>query len=155
MCLLGTGLKLRLATVNDTPAILALERDIPAAAHWSEQQYEEIFGHDKPRRLAVLVDEGEVLGGFLVVRIVSSEWDIENIGVARPLRRRGIGSALLEELLRLAQNAGAGTVFLEVRESNLPARRFYSKMGFLEGSRRKAYYQDPVEDAITYRRQLR
>jgi len=42
-------------------------------------------------------------------------------------------------------------VFLEVRESNQPARAFYLRQGFEESGRRKFYYANPQEDAILYR----
>jgi ribosomal-protein-alanine N-acetyltransferase len=57
---------------------------------------------------------------------------------------------LLGEFLRLARERGADTVFLEVRESNLAARRLYEKATFVEKGRRQLYYQEPEEDAIVY-----
>jgi ribosomal-protein-alanine N-acetyltransferase len=50
----------------------------------------------------------------------------------------------------LARERGADTVFLEVRESNLAARRLYEKATFVEKGRRQLYYQEPEEDAIVY-----
>jgi len=43
-------------------------------------------------------------------------------------------------------------VYLEVRESNAPARALYAAHGFKEVGRRKQYYRRPVEDAIVLRR---
>ena len=60
------------------------------------------------------------------------EWEIENIAVAGRARRRGLGTRLLGEFLDLAQSRGAEAVFLEVRESNLAARRLYEKWAFVE-----------------------
>ena len=79
------------------------------------------------------------------------EWEIENIAVAGPARRRGLGTRLLGELLDLARGRGADAVFLEVRESNHAARALYEKWAFLESGRRRGYYKDPEEDAILYR----
>ena len=45
-------------------------------------------------------------------------------------------------------------IWLEVRESNHPARRFYEKHSFLEAGRRRAYYRNPEEDAVLYRLDL-
>jgi ribosomal-protein-alanine N-acetyltransferase len=39
-------------------------------------------------------------------------------------------------------------VTLEVPESNLVARKFYARIGFLEVAIRKKYYRSPIEDAI-------
>ena len=79
------------------------------------------------------------------------EWEIENIAIAGPARRRGLGTRLLGELLDLARAQGAESVFLEVRESNHAARALYEKWSFIESGRRKKYYKDPEEDAILYR----
>jgi ribosomal protein S18 acetylase RimI-like enzyme len=53
-----------------------------------------------------------------------------------------------------ASESASESVFLEVRESNHPARRFYEKAGFQQSGVRKAYYRDPPEDAILYRLEL-
>ena len=39
-------------------------------------------------------------------------------------------------------------VFLEVRESNDPAKRLYERAGFETVGRRTGYYAHPVEDAL-------
>ena len=39
-------------------------------------------------------------------------------------------------------------LMLEVRESNLAARKLYLHAGFAEEGRRKDYYREPKEDAI-------
>jgi ribosomal-protein-alanine N-acetyltransferase len=82
---------------------------------------------------------------------VGTEWEIENIAVAGPARRRGLGTRLLAELLKRVHKAGAHNVFLEVRESNRAARELYQEWAFVESGRRKAYYHAPDEDAVLYR----
>ncbi len=70
--------------------------------------------------------------------------------VATGFLRRGIANALLGALIRRAKNEAASAILLEVRESNLAAHGLYEKCGFREVGRRRAYYRDPVEDAILY-----
>jgi ribosomal-protein-alanine N-acetyltransferase len=79
---------------------------------------------------------------------VAEEWEIENIAVTGAARRCGLGSRLVGELLDHVRSRGGKTVFLEVRESNRAARALYEKWAFIEVGRRKAYYQNPVEDAL-------
>jgi [ribosomal protein S18]-alanine N-acetyltransferase len=110
-----------------------------------------VFNNSVPRRMILVVEEGACLQGFLVARSIDTEWEIENVGVASNLRRRGTGTALTRELLRVARAEGGTTVLLEVRESNTVAREFYLKLGFVQDGRRKAYYRNPNEDAINYR----
>jgi len=88
--------------------------------------------------------------GFIAGKGLGEEWEIENIAVAEPARRRGLGTRLLGEFLDLARSRGANMIFLEVRESNVGARRLYEKWAFVETGRRKLYYREPEEDAITY-----
>jgi ribosomal-protein-alanine N-acetyltransferase len=142
-------MKIRPATPADVPALQAIERHAATAAHWSEADYARLFAAE-PRRLALVIEEKELLG-FLVARPVGDEWELENIAVTGPARRRGMGASLLGHFLDLARRQGARTVFLEVRESNRAARALYEKWAFTESDRRKTYYRDPAEDAVVYR----
>jgi ribosomal-protein-alanine N-acetyltransferase len=147
-------LLIRPATPADIPAILALASLSSGVAHWSTGQYQQIFADSLPRRVVLLVEEQTGVRAFLVGRVLTGEWDLENIVVAGSDRRRGLGKQLLDQFLELSQREGAKTIFLEVRESNLPARGLYEKCGFAETGRRQRYYQNPEEDAILYQRSL-
>lgn len=145
---------IRPATLDDVPALMALEKHAVTAAHWSAEQYQTIFSGPQSRIALVIEDQGAIQG-FLIARIIDSEWEIENVAVAGPARRRGFGARLLGELLNTARSRGGTAIFLEVRESNSAARRLYQKWAFSENGRRAAYYRDPEEAAITYRFDLR
>jgi ribosomal-protein-alanine acetyltransferase len=144
----------RLANPPDIPAMMALEKDADAAAHWPQGQYEQIFLRaEHPSRL-VLVIEDAAVRGFLVARQIDAEFEIENVAVATSARRRGLGTRLVGEFLAVASHQGAKAVFLEVRESNRAARALYEKCGFMEIGHRKRYYQSPEEAAALYRLDL-
>ena len=96
----------------------------------------------------------DAIQGFLIVRGVASEWEIENIAIAATSRRRGLGTRLLREFLKTARSRGATAVYLDVRESNTSARRLYEKCAFSENGRRPNYYRDPEEAAILFRLDL-
>jgi len=129
--------------------MMLLEKHAVTAAHWSRQQYEQVLTASEPRREALIV-ESEGIQGFLVARALDREWEIENMAVCGPARRRGLGTRLLGEFLDRVRFAGAEMVFLEVRESNHAARALYEKWAFVETGRRIGYYREPEEDAITY-----
>ena len=133
--------------------MMALETRAVTAAHWSRQQYEQIFATDEPRREALVIERGGIQG-FLVARALDKEWEIENMAVSGSARRLGLGTRLLGEFLDQVRVAGAQGVFLEVRESNHAARALYEKWAFVQSGRRKGYYREPEEDAITYRLDL-
>ena len=143
-------MQVRDATAADLPALLALERDAPTAAHWSEAEYHRLFAAPSGRLALIVRDES--VRGFIVAREVGLEWEIENIVVASAFRRCGLGARLVQELLEMACNRGAQALYLEVRESNAAARALYSKLGFAEIGRRKVYYQNPEEDALLYKK---
>jgi ribosomal-protein-alanine N-acetyltransferase len=144
--------------------MIDLERKCATAAHWTEQQYEAALREDGAAgsgRLALVIDSeldspqpndrsSEMLA-FLIAHHLGPEWELENLVVDPAARRKGLGAQLLMELLARAREANSKSVFLEVRESNLPARALYQRLGFAETGRRKAYYSAPTEDAILCR----
>ncbi len=134
--------------------MLHLERQATAAAHWSVEQYEALFLSDaRARTILVATHESSeaVVLGFLVASSVSEEWEIESVVVDESVRRKGIGTSLMRELANRAFSAGASALILEVRESNAHARQLYEKIGFIEESYRRDYYQGPLEHAVLYR----
>jgi [ribosomal protein S18]-alanine N-acetyltransferase len=138
---------IRSAVLDDMPAIVALERKAVSAAHWSVVQYGDRI--DAGRTL--LAESDGQACGFLCARVVVGEWEIENVVVEEGFRRRGIAGELVRAVIAEARSAGGSSVLLEVRESNLAARRLYEKCGFRETGRRREYYREPTEDAILYR----
>jgi ribosomal-protein-alanine N-acetyltransferase len=144
-------MRIRRATLADIPALMVLEKHAATAAHWSLQQYETAFSAEAPSRVVLILEEEAGVQAFIAGRALGEEWEIENIAVAGPVRRRGLGTRLLGEFLDLARGGGAKAVFLEVRESNLAARRLYENWAFVESGRRRRYYREPEEDAIVYR----
>ena len=141
---------IRPATPDDVPVLMALEKHAVTAAHWSAEQYRAVFSPSQIFRIALVIEDAEAIQGFLMARGVGSEWELENIAIAGPERRRGLGTQLLGEFLKTARSRGATAIFLEVRESNSAARRLYEKWAFTESGRRANYYRDPEEAATTY-----
>ena len=99
--------------------------------------------------------EGNSIQAFLAARGAAGEWELENIAVADAAKRRGYGALLIASLLEHARGNRASSIFLEVRASNVAARRLYEKFGFEVASRRPQYYRNPSEDAVLYRLELR
>jgi len=144
---------IRPSTPNDLSSMHAMEERSGTAAHWTEREYDALFVQDAPARIALLaVSESDAaqLYGFVIVRCAVGDWEIENLVVAPEHQRLGVGTKLIRELLYRAQGA-ATSVLLEVRESNLAARRLYEKLGFSEQGRRGNYYREPTEDALLLR----
>ena len=129
-------MKLRRATLEDLPAIAAIQSACPQAAQWNPAEYLEY------ETLAAIFDDR--VAGFLVSRVVAEhECEILSVAVSPEFRRRGVAKTLISELLR--RN---GAVYLEVRESNRAARALYQVLGFQEVAARPGYYSNPPEAAI-------
>jgi len=136
----------RQASVADIPAILRTERAAKSAAHWMPHEYERLI----KTGLVLLREEDGALEGFVAVREIACEWEIENIVVGEAFQRRGVADELMRALLRHAGEQAAEAIWLEVRKSNQAARALYEKHGFLQTGKRSRYYKDPEEDAILY-----
>jgi len=118
---------------------------------WSTQDFRDCVMSDA----LFLVAEGNgahAIAGYVVALDAADEGEILNLAVAPAGRRNGLGRALVEGVLEALAERGVRQVYLEVRESNAPARALYAAHGFREVGRRKQYYRRPVEDAIVLRR---
>ncbi|HEX5433789.1 MAG TPA: ribosomal protein S18-alanine N-acetyltransferase [Candidatus Angelobacter sp.] len=139
--------KLRPGVRADMERIQQIATQNSSAGQWSAKHYEEVFAEKSKLHLVLVLEEGERIQGFIVGRLAGDQWEIENIAIDCELHRQGLGRQLVCEFLQHARRSG-NAVFLEVRESNLAARKLYERMGFTEVGRRKSYYQSPADDAL-------
>ena len=117
--------------------VAVIQAASPEAAQWAVADY---LQYDF--RVSVC---GIRVAGFLVSRaLAEGETELLNLAVAPDFRRQRVARKLVESLLA----ESSGVVYLEVRESNRVARKFYNHMGFQEVSSRSGYYQTPPEAAI-------
>ncbi|MFV0528483.1 MAG: tRNA (adenosine(37)-N6)-threonylcarbamoyltransferase complex dimerization subunit type 1 TsaB [Lachnospiraceae bacterium] len=87
--------------------------------------------------------------GYCGALLVLDEADITNVAVSQEQQKQGIGTVLLDTLLRELRERRIRTVHLEVRQSNTAAIALYEHKGFEHVGLRKEYYEEPVEDACT------
>jgi len=130
-------------------AVHAIEQEV-FADPWSTQDFRDCVSSDA----LFLVAEGkgaDTIAGYVVALDAADEGEILNLAVAPSGRRDGLGRALVQHMLEALGARGVQQVYLEVRESNAPARALYAAQGFKEVGRRKQYYRRPVEDAIVLR----
>jgi len=144
---LNAVLSVRQAATEDIEAILRVERGAIEAPHWNEAQYRSILQEEAHRILLVAVTESRIVG-FVAASVLLEEAELENVAVDAPFRRSGAGKALMESARAWSIDRGAELMRLEVRVGNEAAQRLYRKLGFVQSGVRKAYYSDPVEDAV-------
>lgn len=134
---------------EDLDAVLAVAEGQPQAPHWARRAYRALFNPQAlPKRIALVVEEDGLLRGFAVVSIVGPEAELECIVVAAGCERRGLGRALIAELVAVLRSLAVETLLLEVRSGNARALAFYRELGWAEVGRRPRYYTAPEEDAV-------
>jgi ribosomal-protein-alanine N-acetyltransferase len=94
--------------------------------------------------------DGALLG-YAACWTVLDQAELGNVAVAAEARGQGIGTALVEQVLRTVRARGATECFLEVRVSNQGAQGVYRRLGFAAVGRRRDYYAAPKEDALVMR----
>lgn len=134
-------------TWRDVPALAALEREIYPDDAWSEASWwGELAG--RPRREYLVLDDAEGVLAYGGLDHGDALSDVMTIAVAPRGRRRGLGAALLEELVRRARRAGSDRLLLEVRADNDAARRLYETAGFETLQTRRRYYPGGVDALV-------
>lgn len=132
--------------VDHLPAVLRIEQE-SYSVPWSREGFTKEL-ETSPTSFAIVAQRGETVLGYVVAWFIMEEAHIGNVAVAREARRQGIGRLMLEWLLHRAAAQGCTFATLEVRESNVAARRLYERLWFRVAGRRRAYYTKPTEDAI-------
>ena len=113
---------------------------------WSRRSLESELQNETSRFL-VAVEDGRVIG-YIGMSAVIDEGYLFNVAVDRQYRKKGVGSALVRELVTFCQKRNYAFLTLEVRESNAPAISLYSRFGFVRVGERRNFYSKPVENAL-------
>lgn len=85
--------------------------------------------------MSLLASAGDLPAGFA---ICDDSW-VAQVGVRPEWRGRGLGAALLGEVLRRFRDAGSAEVSLGVNVNNPAARRLYDRLHFVQIGRRARY----------------
>lgn len=92
--------------------------------------------------------------GLLAASETPFELDIYMVVVSKQYKRKNVGTQLFEAMFTYAKEKEINEILLEVRESNIPARALYERVGFEKVGRRKAYYSSPIEDAVVMKHEI-
>ena len=127
---------LREMLVDDLDQVMEIEQDL-FHVPWTKEGFFTFLTRDDA--MFLVVEEKEKILGYCGLLMVLDEGDRQ---------REGIGAFLMQSLIRLAAERDVTTIHLEVRVGNETAIRLYERMGFTRDGIRKAYYSDPVEEAL-------
>jgi ribosomal-protein-alanine N-acetyltransferase len=109
-------------------------------------------------RAVLKAADGAHMHGFVILQFAADEAEILAIAVAKDRRRLGYAASLLGGAIRACQSRFISCIYLEVAESNTPARKLYEEFGFLAIGCRKNYYSTPSsasETALIMRRDVK
>ena len=140
-------------TPADVDAVLAIEQAVQQYP-WTRGNFVDALTNGYLCR----VDEVEgAIRGYAILMPLVDEAELLTIGVAAIHQRKGVGRALLKEMLQIARSHNMRSVFLEVRASNAAALALYRSVGFIRIGVRRGYYRNATvsEDAITMAMDLR
>ncbi|MBS4947673.1 MAG: ribosomal protein S18-alanine N-acetyltransferase [Streptococcus mitis] len=127
-------------------AIYAVMVAVYSVSPWALEQIQADLAQDQTW-YALAYDGAEVIG-FLAVQENIFEAEVLQIAVKKAYQGQGLASVLFATLPTDKE------IFLEVRKSNQRAQAFYKKEKMVVIAERKAYYHDPVEDAIIMKREI-
>lgn len=144
-------LSLREMKIQDSGQIAELEQEIFTDA-WTQTGIEETFA--QAHSVIVVAEEESKIQGYCILYVVLDEAEIARIGVTERVRHSGVGSLILQFGEKICKEKGTERLLLDVREGNLPARKFYEKHGFFVDGVRKNFYDNPKEDGVLMSKNL-
>ncbi len=130
---------------DDLDEVLRIE-SLCSPSPWTREHFAATLESRVARTL--VARRGKRPVAFVCGTWVEDEVEIQNLGVAPPERRSGIGAFLLGIFLERARREGCRRAYLEVRASNEAALGLYAAAGFERVGRRAGYYSCPKEDAV-------
>lgn len=135
--------------------------DATGLSPWTAQNYLDELQNENSIMLRLMADDNSIIG-FVVGRLVAAaepdtvfDAEIYNIAVIEPEQRKGCGQTLFDAFRGICGAREVGSIWLEVRESNRKAIRFYERNGFSPVQTRSHFYENPREHAILMRRILK
>jgi len=132
--------------LDDLPTVQAIE-EASFTTPWPPHAYRSEIETNRLAQYIVARVGGEVVA-YAGMWMMVDEAHVTTFAVHPRWRRQRIGERLLLTLLDLARSRRAREATLEVRLSNLAARRLYEKYGFRPVGLRPRYYSDDNEDAL-------
>lgn len=90
--------------------------------------------------LNIIASVDGVYCGYLSAIIIEDECELLKVVVKKDYRKNGLGSELIDYLINYCLNKNVSSIFLEVREDNIPAKNLYLSKGFEKIGVREKYY---------------
>lgn len=148
----AADLRLRRMRWWDAEPVLALEREL-FTDPWSLEALLSELAYVPQTRWYVVSQDDQGMTGYVGLRAVGPDADVQTLAVAGRAQGHGVGGGLLDALLAEARERRCTEVFLEVRADNAAALALYAARGFASTGVRQDYY-GPAQDAMLMRLDL-
>jgi len=99
------------------------------------------------KKLITVKKEGKVIA-YLTYKIEKRKAYISKIAVKEKYRRQKIASRLIKSLIKLLKEKRVKSVYVHIRESNIPSEKLFKKLKFKIKKIKKKYYRKRKENAI-------
>lgn len=132
------------ASVSDAKSLASLEK-LCFSHPWSEQSLRDSLSN--PDNYFYFIEKDGIIVGYIGFNKIIDEGYIYNVAVHPDFRRKGLGRALVDYVIK-AHSSKLAFLTLEVRPSNTPAIELYRSFGFKKAGERRDYYSNPTEDAL-------
>lgn len=143
-------LQLRWMVRRDMPEILEIERKSFEFA-WTEEDF--LCCLRQRNCIGMVTEHQERVVGFMVYELLQSQLHVLNFAVCPSMRRRGVGTEMVDKLVSKLSQQRRQTIVLEVRETNLAAQLFFQRQGLNAHGIIRGHYEDTEEDAYVMRYQ--
>lgn len=124
------------------------ETEVSCFLHpWTKQSFIEEINNPLAKYFVLLLNDEPV--GYVGLWHILDEGHITNIAIKKEHQGKGLSHLLIKEIIDYKNNNHLKFLTLEVRESNIVARKLYEKYNFKIIGERKKYYENN-ETAILY-----
>ncbi|KRM86807.1 ribosomal-protein-alanine acetyltransferase [Lacticaseibacillus thailandensis DSM 22698 = JCM 13996] len=139
---------LRQMTAADIGAALDIERDVYGDTPWDRFVFLSELQKVHSRLYVVAVNMAGRVVAFIGASFHGADSHITNLAVASDCQRHGLGKAMLQAMMAVAEKRHAARMTLEVRTDNANAQQLYRSLGFRDGRIKRNYYASTHQDAL-------
>ena len=126
--------------INQKDIDLCYELDSNTISLWSRKQWVNEFKKDGTEVFGLSFSN--LVIGICVFQVILDEAQINYFVVNPKFRERGMGTYLMNCLLKRLEKLNISKLLLEVSQNNVAAENFYSSFNFYTVGMRKNYYKD-------------
>lgn len=144
-------MEIEIVTMNEShvDSVWEIEKAL-IASPWSKESIQKLTTTDNAVAKVATID-GKAMGYYSFYQILD-EADVNNIAVDSAWQNKGVGSALMHDMIEECKLRGIASITLEVGANNIVAQKLYENFGFRKEGLRKKYYNNTEDAIIMWRR---